>query len=106
MKFRGNTRKPQQLSSVCQDRSKTECIACGTLHQVGECPATSLVCFKCNKKGHFPDYVGLLPQCNRVLIGMQGDHDMVEVEVVTEVEKAMDPNVLCVKQRLQTLQNL
>ena len=46
-----NTRKPQQ--AVCPDKPKTECIACGTLHQVRECPATSSVCFKCNKQGHF-----------------------------------------------------
>ena len=46
-----NTRRSQQ--SVCPDRPKNECIACGTSHQVGECPAMSSVCFKCNKQGHF-----------------------------------------------------
>ena len=45
------TRRPQQ--SVCPDRPKTECIACNTVHQVGECPASSSVCFKRNKQGHF-----------------------------------------------------
>ena len=48
-----NTRRPQQSPAVHPDRPKTECTACGTLHQVGECPATSSVCFKCNKQGHF-----------------------------------------------------
>ena len=46
----------EDLSSppaVHPDRPKTECTACGTLHQVRECPAMSSVCFKCNKQGHF-----------------------------------------------------
>ena len=38
---------------LCPDKPKTECTACSTLHQVGEYPATSSVCFKCNKQGHF-----------------------------------------------------
>ena len=46
-----NTRGPQQ--SVHPDKPKSECTACGTVHQVGEFPATSSVCFKCNKQGHF-----------------------------------------------------
>ena len=46
-----NTRRPQQ--SVHPDKPKTECTACGTVHQVGECPAMSSVCLKCNKQGHF-----------------------------------------------------
>ena len=45
------TRRPQQ--SVCPDKPKTDCTVCGTLHQIGECPTTSSVCFKCNKQGHF-----------------------------------------------------
>ena len=35
------------------DKSRTVCTACGTVHQVGECPAVSSICFKCNKQGHF-----------------------------------------------------
>ena len=51
-KSRGaNNTRPQQ--SVCPDKQKTECTACGTVHQVGECPAVLSVCFKCNKQGHF-----------------------------------------------------
>ena len=50
---RSNTRRPQQSTAVHPDKPKTECTACGTLHQVGECPAASTVCFKCNKQGHF-----------------------------------------------------
>ena len=50
---KSNTRRPQQLSSVHPDRPKTECTACGTIHQAGECPAASVVCFKCNKSGHY-----------------------------------------------------
>ena len=46
-----NTRRPQQ--SIHPDKPKSECTACGTVHQVGEYPATSSVCFKCNKQGHF-----------------------------------------------------
>ena len=51
-----NARRCQQ--SVWPDKSRIECTACGTIHQVGECPATLSVCFKCNKQGHFSD---LLP---------------------------------------------
>ena len=47
---RSNTRRPP--STVCPDKSKNDCTACGTLHQAGECPALSSVCFKCNKQGH------------------------------------------------------
>ena len=36
-----------------QSKPKNECIACGTLYQVRECPVMSSVCFKCNKQGHF-----------------------------------------------------
>ena len=50
---KSNTRRPQQSSTVCSDRPKSDCTACGTLHQVGECPAASVVCFKCNKQGHY-----------------------------------------------------
>ena len=56
-------------------------------------------------KAIFPDYVNLLPYINPVLIGIQGDHGMVEVEAATEMEKVEDPNVLYTKQKLQTLQN-
>ena len=48
---RRNTRRPP--STVCPDRPKNDCTACGTLHQAGECPASSTVCFKCNKQGHY-----------------------------------------------------
>ena len=40
-------------STVRPDKSKKDCTACGTLHQAGECPASSQVCFKCNKQGHY-----------------------------------------------------
>ena len=49
---RSNTRRPQQ-STVHPEKPKSECIVCGTFHQVGECPTASVVCFKCNKQGHF-----------------------------------------------------
>ena len=52
-KSRGGSNTRPQSPAVHPDRPKTECTACGTLHQVGECPATSSVCFKCNKQGHF-----------------------------------------------------
>ena len=48
---KSNTRRPP--STVCPDRPKNDCTACGTLHQVRECPASSIVCFKCNKQGHY-----------------------------------------------------
>ena len=48
-----NTRRPQQSPAVHPDKPRAECTTCGTLHQVGECPAASSVCFKCNKQGHF-----------------------------------------------------
>ena len=44
---KSNTRKPP--STVCSDKPKKDCTACGTLHQAGECPAVSSVCLKCNK---------------------------------------------------------
>ena len=50
-RFKSNTRRPP--STVCPDRPKNDCTACGTLHQVRECPASSFVCFKCNKQGHY-----------------------------------------------------
>ena len=49
---RSNTRRPQH-STVHPEKPRSKCNACGTLHQVGECPAASVVCFKCNKQGHF-----------------------------------------------------
>ena len=60
-KSRGNfhnnsgRRRPQQQQqrAVQQDRFKSECTACGTVHQPNDCPARSAVCFKCNKTGHF-----------------------------------------------------
>ena len=48
---RSNTRRPQQ--SVSPHIPKNECIASGILHQAGECSASSAVCFKCNKLGHY-----------------------------------------------------
>ena len=42
---RSNTRHPDKL--------KKDCTACGTLHQAGECPASSSVCFKSDKQGHY-----------------------------------------------------
>ena len=56
-------------------------------------------------KATSPDYVSLL-QHNPILVGIQGDHGVVEVEVVREVEEAMDPNVLYIKHKPLTLQNL
>ena len=49
--LKSNTRRPP--STVHPDRPKNDCTACGTLHQAGECPASSTVCFKCNKQGHY-----------------------------------------------------
>ena len=46
-----NVRRP--TSAVHPDKPKEDCTACGTLHQAGECPASSSVCFKCNKQGHY-----------------------------------------------------
>ena len=68
---RSNTRKSQQ-STVYPEKPKCECIACGTLHQVGECPAASVVCLKCDKQGHFPGFVdlNLLPQVHLIPIGI------------------------------------
>ena len=43
----------QQQQSVQQDRFRSECTACGTVHQSNDCPARSAICFKCNKIGHF-----------------------------------------------------
>ena len=48
---RSNTRRPPSI--VHPDKPKNDCTACGTLHQAGECPASSTVCFKCNKQGHY-----------------------------------------------------
>ena len=53
-----NKRRPQQ--SVHPDKPKSECTACGTVHQVGECPAMSFVSNVTNK-ATFQDCVGLLP---------------------------------------------
>ena len=50
-KSKSNTRRPP--STVHPDRPKNDCTACGTLHQAGECPASSTVCFKSNKQGHY-----------------------------------------------------
>ena len=48
---KSNTRRPH--STVHPDRPKNDCTACGTLHQARECPASSTVCFKCNKQDHY-----------------------------------------------------
>ena len=48
---KSNTRRP--TSTVHPDKQKKDCTTCGTLHQAGECPALSSVCFKCNKQGHY-----------------------------------------------------
>ena len=48
---KNSTRRPP--STVRPDRPKNDCTACGTLHQAGECPASSTVCFKCNKQGYY-----------------------------------------------------
>ena len=42
-KSKSNTRRPPSI--VCPDRPKNDCTACGTLHQIRECPASSTVCF-------------------------------------------------------------
>ena len=101
---RSNTRRPQQ-STVHPDKPKSECIACGTSHQVRECPATSVVFFKYNK-AIFPVYVSLnlLQQVHPVPIGIQGDHGIAEVEA-TEVVEAMVPNLLYMKLKHLILQN-
>ena len=49
--LKSSRRRPP--STVCPDRPKNDCTACGTLHQAGECPALSTVCLKCNKQGHY-----------------------------------------------------
>ena len=82
-----------------------QCTACGTLHQVGECPVASSVCFKCNKQSHFQGYVNL-PQVHPVPIGIQGSYDAAEVEAATEVVKAVDLNVLYMKLTHLILRNL
>ena len=49
----GRRRHQQQQRSVQQDRFRSECTACGTVHQSNDCPTRSAVSFKCNKTGHF-----------------------------------------------------
>ena len=60
-------------------------------------PCCHLFVLSVTNKDIFPDYASLLPQVNPVSIGIQGDHGMVEVEATTEVEKAVDPNMLYMK---------
>ena len=55
-------------------------------------------------KAIFQGYVHL-PQVHPIPIGIQGDHGMAEVEVI-EAREAVDPNVLHMKLRYLTLQNL
>ena len=48
---KNNAKRP--TSTVHPDKPKKDCIACGTLHQAGECPASSQVCYRCNKQDHY-----------------------------------------------------
>ena len=100
---RSNTKRPPL--SVHPDKPKNDCTACGTLHQAGECPASSTVCFKCNKQGHHAKMchskvqsTTSMPNSNR----NTRDLGVAEVEAI----EAMDPNVLCIKLKQLILQNL
>ena len=92
---RSNTRRSP--STVHPDKPKNGCTACGTLHQAGECPALSTVCFKCNKQGHYAKLchskiqsTTSTPNSNRNTRESWHGRSRLAVE-------AMNPNMLCMK---------
>ena len=100
---KSNTRRPP--STVHPDRPKNDCTACGTLHQTGECPASSTVVLNVTNKATMPNCAipkFILPQVHQISIGIQGDLGTAEVEVV----EAVDPNVLYMKPKQLILQNI
>ena len=70
---KSNTGRPP--STVHPDRPKNDCTACGALHQAGKCPASSTICFKCNKQGHYAKLCHSKVQSTTSALRQDGVHE-------------------------------